>query len=244
MSYQLEICAFDLASAIAASKYPIARIELCGGFEVGGTTPSFACLQMAREQIAIPVYPIIRPRGGDFVYTEQEFEMMLREIDLCNELGFEGISTGVQNEDGSIDEERMMMIVQAAYPMGVTCHRVFDLTPDPLAAMNVLIRLGVERILTSGQQASALEGATLIRGLVEAANGQMEIMAGAGITSSIIGELAEQSGTNVFHATAKKMIPAYKRSSPIKETGSLAVLDEEELKKLIQKLNKHFGLSS
>lgn len=240
MSYQLEICAFDLASAITASKYPVTRIELCGGFEVGGTTPSFACLQMAREQIAIPVYPIIRPRGGDFVYTEQEFEMMLRDIDLCNELGFEGISTGIQHEDGNIDEERMAMIIQAAYPMGITCHRVFDMTPDPFAALDLLIRLGVERILTSGQQPSALEGADLIRQLVNRANGQIELMAGAGITSATISELADKSGTNVFHATAKKMIPAYRRPSPVKETGSIAVLDEEELNKLIQKLNARF----
>lgn len=240
MSYQLEICAFNLLSAINAAKYPIARIELCEGFEVGGTTPSYGFLQVAREQVSIPIYPVIRPRGGDFLYSDDEFEIMLRDIELCKSIGYEGVSTGIQNADGSIDTEKMRIVVETAFPMGVTCHRVFDSTPDPMAALESLIDLKVERVLTSGQKANALDGARLIQTLVEKANGEIEIMAGAGIKSSNIIELAEKSTTYVFHATAKKMIPGYKSQSPIIDRGELAILDEEELKKIIHNLNSYF----
>lgn len=240
MSYKLEICAFNLSSALNAAKYPITRIELCDGFEVGGTTPSYGMLVMTRNQVAIPVYPIIRPRGGDFLYSDEEFEMMLKDIELCKSLGYEGISTGVQLADGSIDEVRMKEIVKLAYPMGVTCHRVFDSTPDPFKALETLKNLKVERILTSGQQKTAIEGAKLIRELVEKAENEIEIMAGAGVLSSNIKSLAENSKTSIFHATAKKMIPAYQNPSPIIDAGKLAVLDEIELQLMIKELNQYF----
>ncbi len=235
MSYQLEICTFNIDSAIVAARYPVHRIELCTGFEVGGTTPGAGMLQVARQHIQVPVYPIIRPRGGDFLYSDIEFDSMLADIELCKHIGMDGIVTGVQLEDGTLDISRMKELIRAAYPLPLSCHRVFDGTPQPLEDMEALIELGVERILTSGQAAAAWEGIPLIRTLVEKSAGRIEIMPGAGITSKNLREIAAATGATVFHASAKKMVAANRTraSSPVEGREEMAVLDEEELQRLI-----------
>ncbi|MBO9633441.1 MAG: copper homeostasis protein CutC, partial [Chitinophagaceae bacterium] len=165
----LEICAYNIQSALTAEKAGADRVELCASAPEGGITPSMGTLTLTRERLSIQLYPIIRPRGGDFLYDDEEIAMMKQDILLCRAIGCEGISTGVQLADGNIDLERMKRIIEWAYPMNVTCHRVFDSTPDPFRSLEELISCGCERILTSGHAPSAPAGTELLRQLVETA---------------------------------------------------------------------------
>src|SRR5580693_6855393 len=158
----LEICAFNLPAALVAQGAGADRIELCAGAEEGGVTPSAGLIRMAREKLRIPVYPIIRPREGDFLYSEEEFRIMLRDVELCRGLGCDGVVIGMLLADGRVDQVRCGRLVETAYPMGVTFHRAFDRAADPFVALEAIIRIGCERILTSGQRPLAMEGSQLI----------------------------------------------------------------------------------
>ncbi|MFZ9719380.1 MAG: copper homeostasis protein CutC, partial [Chitinophagaceae bacterium] len=143
MSNLLEIAAFTIESAMAAEKAGADRIELCDNPQDGGTTPSYGMLVMAKECVSIPVFPIIRPRGGDFLYTEISFEMMRKDVKLCRELGFEGVVIGMLTKDGNIDEMNVSKLIALAYPMEVTFHRAFDRVRDPFDSLEKLISIGV-----------------------------------------------------------------------------------------------------
>ncbi len=202
----LEIAVFNIDSAIKAAVAGADRIELCDNAMEGGTTPSYGTLKLAREKISIPVFPIIRPRGGDFLYNDVEFEVMLKDVLLCKELGFEGIVIGILNADGSINKQRTLQLVECAYPLEVTFHRAFDRVTDPLKALEDIIDCGCQRILTSGQTPNALDGKDLIKQLIHQANNRIIIMPGSGVRSNNIKEIADTTGAVELHSSARKLI--------------------------------------
>lgn len=202
----LEICAASVASCIAAQEGGADRIELCDNLLEGGTTPSYATILTAREKVNIQLYPIIRPRGGDFLYDELEFGIMKKEILFCKQAGCDGVVIGLLTADGAIDKIRTTELVELAWPMGVTFHRAFDMTRDAFQAMEDIIETGCERILTSGQRNTAQEGASLIAELVTKAAGRIIIMAGSGVRANNIAELAQTTQAEEYHTTARSYI--------------------------------------
>ncbi|WEK33720.1 MAG: copper homeostasis protein CutC [Candidatus Pseudobacter hemicellulosilyticus] len=236
----LEVCAYNLPSALVAQHAGAARIELCDSAAEGGTTPSYGALVTAREKLHIPLYPIIRPRAGNFWYNAQELDIMKKDILLCKTLGCEGISTGVQLQNGKLDVDAMKRIAEWAYPMGLTCHRVFDVTPDPFEALEQLIDAGYERVLSSGQQRTAPEGTGLLARLVRAANDRIAIMPGAGIRAANIENLVRETGAKEFHASARKPIPdavTYLNPAVSGDYGAAWLANEAELRSILAVLN-------
>jgi copper homeostasis protein len=205
---KIEIAANSVASALAAQEGGAQRIELCAALEIGGLTPSHAQIALARDRIHIPMYVLIRPRCGDFVYDDLEFRTMLKDIETCVALGCDGVVIGALDERGYIDMDRCAEMISAAGKLGVTFHRAFDVSRDLRHALENIIALGCERVLTSGGEATALAGASLIRQLVEQANGRISVMPGAGINTTNIATLREQTGASEFHASAKRTLPS------------------------------------
>lgn len=198
----LEIAAGSLASALAAQEGGADRIELCGSLAEGGITPSLGTLAVVRERVHVPLYVLIRPRGGDFLYEEADFEIMRRDIETCVRLGCDGVVIGALNADGGVDP-RCRELVAAAGKLGVTFHRALDASADLKRSLDDVIALGCERVLTSGGCASALLGAQAIGDLAEQAAGRILIMAGAGIRSANLIEVARLSGAHEFHGSAR-----------------------------------------
>ena len=202
----LEIAVFNIQSSIIAANAGADRIELCENPADGGTTPSYGTLKTVRDKVSVPVFPIIRPRGGDFLYTQEEFEVMIRDVQLCKELGFEGVVLGLLNPDGSIDVPRTTMLVQLAYPLEVTFHRAFDRAARPSRALEDVIDCGCQRILTSGQVPNAFDGKLLIKQLVADAAERIIIMPGSGVRAGNIAALAAFTGATELHSSARKTI--------------------------------------
>ena len=240
MIYQLEVIAFTIESCIAAQSSGAHRIELCDNPGDGGTTPSYGFIKAARENVSIELYPIIRPRGGDFLYSNEEFEMMKTDVQLCKQLGCDGVVIGMLNADGSVDKVRCKELVELAYPLGVTFHRAFDRTNDAAKALEDIIEIGCERILTSGQKPNALEGAEIIAALIKQADERIIIMPGSGVRVDNIVELAKQTGAVEFHTSARTMIESKMefKSLTMNENLKAVALDEEEVKKIISLLGK------
>lgn len=205
----LEICCYSMECALTAQQNGADRIELCAAPQEGGLTPSLGVLKSVRQQVTIPVHPIVRPRGGDFCYTEGEFAAMLEDIRTIRDLGFPGLVTGVLNADGKVDMPRMRQIMAAAGPLAVTFHRAFDMCEDPLEAFENLRELGMARILTSGQQSSAEKGILLIRELIARTDAPI-IMAGAGVRAGNL-ELFLQAGVKELHSSAGQWVPSVMR---------------------------------
>ena len=205
----MEVCANGLSSALAAQQGGAIRVELCDNLLEGGTTPSYAQIKLAIEKLHIQLYPIIRPRGGDFLYTDLEFELMKEDILLCKSLGCDGVVIGMLLADGRVDKQRCATLIDLARPMKVTFHRAFDHSRDLKEALADVIDLGCDRILTSGGKPGALEGAAILKELIALAAGRIEIMPGAGIREHNIKEIINLTGASVFHATAKtRVLPA------------------------------------
>jgi len=204
----LEIAANSLASALAAQEGGADRIELCCALELGGLTPSHAQVALARERVRIPIYVLIRPRAGDFVYTEQEFETMQRDIEHCVALGCDGVVIGALDAHGDVDSRNCRELIRAAGAAGVTFHRAIDVSRDPRDALEAIIALGCERVLTSGAAADASTGAPVIRSLVEQAANRIIVMPGAGIGSGNVAAIRAQTGAREFHASARSALPS------------------------------------
>ena len=204
--YKFEICANSVASCIAAQEGGADRVELCAGIPEGGTTPSYGMILNARKNISIALNVIIRPRGGDFLYTESELQEMLYDIAVAKELGADGLVFGCLRPDGTVDKEAMKPLMEAAGDTPVTFHRAFDHSADPLQALEDVIELGCARILTSGCQPTALEGAPLLSQLVEKAAGRIIIMPGCGVKENNIAEIARLSGAREFHFSARESV--------------------------------------
>lgn len=203
MRYKVEIIAFTIESCAIIEQSGADRIELCDNPSEGGTTASYGMIKAAREKVAIPLFPIIRPRGGDFLYSADEFTIMKTDVQLCKDLGCDGVVFGLLRKDGRVDVDRTAQLVESAYPMEVTFHRAFDHCYDPFEALEQIIQIGCKRILTSGQKPVATEGAERIAELVKAADGRIIIMPGSGVRPTNIGELAKQTGAVEFHASMR-----------------------------------------
>lgn len=199
----IEIASSDHATTLSAVEGGADRIELCANLAEGGTTASYGTIKKCREDFKVELYPIIRPRGGDFLYSPSEIYIMQEDIKRCRQLGCDGIVIGLLKEDGSIDRKNTSLLVELAYPMGVTFHRAFDRCKDPFQAMEELIELGCERILTSGQKPSVADGADLVRELNEKAAGRIIIMPGSGVRKENIKWLYENTGCTEFHSSLR-----------------------------------------
>ena len=203
MKYLIEIATSDFLTTKSAIEGGADRIELCANLAEGGTTPSYAHIKKCREAFDIALFPIIRPRGGDFLYTKDEFEIMKNDIKLCKELGCEGIVIGLLNMDGTIDMTRASELIELAYPLEVTFHRAFDRCKDPFAALEELIEIGCQRILTSGQKPTVREGVELIAELNKKADDRIIILPGSGVRKDNIKMLAEKTGCIEFHSSLR-----------------------------------------
>ena len=206
MKFKLEICSGSVESAINAQLAGADRVELCDNLSEGGTTPSFGSIVSARDNLTIGLHVIIRPRGGDFLYSDSEYDIMRRDIESCSESGIDGIVIGLLRKDGTIDTNRTAKLVELAYPMSVTFHRAFDMCNDPFKGLEDIISTGAARILTSGQKNIVPEGVDLIRELVKKAGTRIIIMPGSGLDESNIAGMAKATGATEFHLTAQKMV--------------------------------------
>jgi copper homeostasis protein len=202
-TYIIEIATSDFITTKSAVAGGADRIELCANLAEGGTTPSYGTVKQCRESFDVLLYPIIRPRGGDFLYTEEEFSIMLQDIRLFKELGCDGVVIGMLNRDGRIDYDRSARLVETAYPLGVTFHRAFDRCRDPHEALEQLVEMGCERILTSGQLPTVSEGVELIAELNRKAEDRIIIMPGSGLRKENIKWLAEKTGCREFHSSLR-----------------------------------------
>ncbi|MBI5404084.1 MAG: copper homeostasis protein CutC [Ignavibacteriae bacterium] len=206
MIVKYEIACFDFESAMLAQKAGADRVELCSNQPEGGVTPSYGLIDLARKNLHIDLNVIIRPRGGNFVYTDSELNIMENDILVCKELGINGVVFGVLNEDKTIDKTVNSELVQIASPLATTFHRAFDETPDAMKALEDVIDCGFTRILTSGQKISAIEGTKLISGLIEAAGQKIIIMPGGGIRKENIKELIQITKAKEYHSSSTGII--------------------------------------
>lgn len=198
-----EICVDTVESAMAAQLGGAQRVELCDNLLEGGTTPSAGMIALTRQQLTIDLNVIIRPRGGDFCYSDLEFAVMQYDIEQAKRLGANGVVIGLLNPDGTIDKVRTAALIDLARPLSVTFHRAFDMAADPQQALEDLITLGVDRLLTSGQESSALEGLDLITALVAQAAERIIIMPGGGINDRNVMKIVQHSGVQEVHMTAR-----------------------------------------
>lgn len=201
-----EVCVDSVEGALAAQAGGAQRVELCDNLVEGGTTPSLGMIQVARRHIAIGLQVIIRPRGGDFYYSDLEFEVMRQDILSAKAAGADGVVLGLLNRDGSIDLPRTQALVDLARPLNVTFHRAFDVCRDVEAALEGLCQIGIDRVLTSGQQPTASAGADCIARLVRQAGERIHIMAGGGINEANVAELARKTGVPEIHFSARQWI--------------------------------------
>ena len=200
----LEGCVDCHASAVTAGQAGADRLELCANLAIGGTTPSPALFRQVRRDCAIPVNVLIRPRFGDFLYSPAEVEEMEACICQFRDLGANGVVLGALTPEGALDEAVMARLIEAAGDLEVTLHRAFDMTRDPLEALETAVRLGCRTILTSGQQRDALAGADTLRALQERAAGRIAIMAGSGVRKENIREIHRRTGVQVYHTTGRR----------------------------------------
>ena len=236
MKRTLEICCDSVASAIKAFEAGADRIELCENLAQGGVTPSAAKIRLAKAKIGIPVFVLIRPRKADFLYSDLEFEIMLEDIRQARAMGADGIVSGVLHPDGSIDEERTRQMVETAHPLPFTFHRAFDMCRDPLAAIDLLASLGVRRILTSGQQPTAMEGRDNLRRFAQYAADRITIMACGELLPDNIAAISAIEGLSEFHSAARMEVVSQMAYHGGVNMGDEAVMDEFRWQEVDEKL--------
>ena len=238
MSALLEIAVFNIESAFAAANAGADRLELCENPYDGGTTPSYGFLKNVAENISIPVFPIIRPRGGDFLYSQAEFKQICYDIELCKDLGFKGVVSGLLLADGTIDHKRTSALVTLAGSMQFTFHRAFDRAVHPLQALETIIETGAHRILTSGQVPNAFDGKEMIQQLVLQSNDRIIIMPGSGVRSNNIKALQTFTGAKELHSSARVNIPSRMQFHQISMLEQLinTEIDTQEIKSMKQLL--------
>lgn len=205
----VEVCANGVESCLAAQEGGADRVELCAGIPEGGTTPSYGEIMVARRVLTTTrLHVIIRPRGGDFLYSDLEVERMAADITVCRELGVDGVVFGCLRADGTIDVERNRYLMDCASGMSVTMHRAFDRTADPALALEQVIELGFDRILTSGQQPQAIQGVDLLAKLNRQAAGRITLMAGSGVNEQNIRTIRDVTGLHEFHFSGRESRPS------------------------------------
>ncbi len=204
----IEVCVEGIDGLLAAQAAGADRVELCASLLEGGITPSFGTVKEALSLAIIPFHVIVRPRGGDFLYSDGEYRSMLADVEALRDLGVAGVVVGCLRADGTIDEERMAELARRAGPLNVTCHRAFDMTRDPAEALEALIRCGIGRVLTSGQRDTAIEGASLLAQLVAQAAGRIIILGCGALDPSNIGAVRNQTGLSEMHFAALHDVPS------------------------------------
>jgi copper homeostasis protein len=244
----LEVCTDSVMSALEAQKGGADRVELCANLDMGGTTPGISTIRMARKNLETGLFVLIRPRAGDFLYSDMELEIMKEDILAAREAGADGVVFGILTPKGQVDMKRTTDLITLARPMQVTFHRAFDMTRDPFQSLEDIISLGIERILTSGQKKSAIQGASLIRLLVDQAGNRIGIMPGGGISETNIRQLAFQTGAAEFHASLRKYVLSEMEfrneevclgDNPCKEYETM-ITDTDHVKK-VKDILEHFG---
>lgn len=245
--FTLEVCANSVESAINAQKGGANRIELCENLYVGGTTPSFGCIAETLNQLTIPVHVLIRPRPGDFVYSDMEFRQMLSDIEICKKMGAKGIVCGILKCNGTLDKDRTKELVWAAKPLTFTFHRAFDIMPEPLKAFDEIMECGCNLLLTSGQKSKAIDGAELIKQLITIGGNQIKLIAGGGINQNNILELA-QLGVTQFHMSGSEIIARYNSNhtglsfvSDLLPENTIQVTNAETIANAMAKLKQYFN---
>ncbi|GAB4025921.1 copper homeostasis protein CutC [Spirosoma koreense] len=237
----IEICAYSLDSCLTAQRAGAGRVELCGGLAEGGTTPSAGLIQLVRQHLTIPFYVMIRPRGGDFLYTKNELAVMKADIEMAKTLGADGIVLGMLQPNGTVDELRTRQLIELADPLPVTFHRAFDMTRDPLEALEAVIRTGAVRILTSGQQQTVELGLPILDQLVRKAANRIEIMAGAGVNGNNAALLIE-TGVDALHLSGStkedsRMVyrqPLVSMATSLPSEYEYVEADEEKIRAVIR----------
>lgn len=204
----LEICANSIASAMAAQAGGADRIELCENLNAGGITPGFGTMTLVRKLLQIPVHVLIRPRPGDFLYTDAEFACMKMDIHACKEMEINGVVLGILKKDGHVDTERCAELLELARPMSVTFHRAFDLCADPFRALEEIIDMGFDRILTAGQESNVTAGALMLHQLGNKAGERISIMPGSGVNAENVHLILDASGAKEIHLTAGHYLPS------------------------------------
>ena len=243
MPHKLEIIGFNIESCMAAQDAGADRIELCASPGEGGTTPSYAFIKEARKKLNIDLYVMIRPRGGDFLYTNEEFEIMKNDVMACKQLGCDGIVTGILMEDGKVDKERCKELLEYAYPLEATFHRAFDRVADPYEAMEDIIDLGFERILTSGLVPKAIDGKETLSALIKKSAERIIIMPGSGVNASNIISIAKSTGAKEFHSSASYYAESNMKyhNSLMNESLQHIAVNKEEVKAMVELLKKYGG---
>jgi copper homeostasis protein len=218
----IEIVVYNIDSALKAQEGGADRIELCDNPGEGGTTPSYGTIESVRQNVNLDVFVMIRPRGGDFLYSNYEFHCMKRDIDQCQKLSADGVVFGILNADGTLDKKRCKELIDRARPMKVTCHRAFDMTRDPFQTLEDCIEVGFNRILTSGHQTAASKGTALIAELVKKANGRIAIMPGSGVNEETVEKIVNETRAKEIHfsATAFRESAMQYRNMAIASMGS------------------------
>lgn len=243
----LEICANSINSALAAQNGGAVRVELCDNLKEGGTTPSAGQITLARKLLHIKLYVLIRPRSGDFLYNDIEYQTMQADVRYCIEAGCDGIVIGILKADGTIDKERNLELIRMAkqFGLGVTFHRAFDMCADYYQALEDVIELGCERILTSGGKTTAMEGSATLAHLVQKAAGRISIMAGAGVNEHNVTDLIHFTGVQEVHSSARSIITSQMEfrknhismGDTMREEYNFDQTDVERVKKLAKLIN-------
>lgn len=239
---ELEICANSFESALAAQKGGAQRIELCQELALGGITPSHGLVEKVIQELEIPVFMLTRPRSGDFMYSESEFDVMLRDIAFAKAAGVQGIVSGVLNADFTIDEERTKQLIDESGALPFIFHRAFDWTPDPEKALETLIELEVYRVLTSGQQANAVTGFDMLKKLLKKAAGRIGILPGGGISTENI-HLFKKAGFTEVHASASSLRKGFEHQVPMHNSADvdrhqLRYSDVAKIESILAKIKK------
>ncbi|XP_076103438.1 copper homeostasis protein cutC homolog isoform X1 [Mytilus galloprovincialis] len=204
----MEVCADSVLSAVNAEKGGAIRVELCSNLAEGGTTPSAGLLKVVKSRLKIPIYVMLRPRGGDFFYSDDEFEVLMEDLKLLKTIGADGFVFGFLNSNGTIDKDRCKEVIDAIRPLAATFHRAIDTTVDIMTALEVVIKIGFTRVLTSGGCSTALEGLPIISEMICKAKGRIIVMPGGGINENNISRVLQQSKAKEFHCSARTSRPS------------------------------------
>lgn len=235
----LEICVDTVKGAIDAARLGADRIELCDALGIGGTTPSGGMMKAAAK-LGVPIYAMIRPRGGDFIFNFEDMDVMLHDIDRARQYGISGIVIGITYENGALDHQKLKKLIDHADGLGVTLHRAFDVTPDTSEALEAAIELGIERILTSGQRETAIEGALKIKSVIDQADGRISIMPCSNINPTTAESLFKIFKTSEIHSSCRTQVQSpYLKSAPSMAPGddfSRHITDPVKIKALVDYL--------
>jgi len=247
MIFTLEICSNSTQSALNAQEAGAKRVELCANLWESGTTPSYGSIKKAREVLAIELFVLIRPRGGDFIYSDIEFDILKEDIVACKQLGVDGIVSGVLNADNTIDIERTRELIELSKPLPFTFHRAFDITPDLFQSLKELILLKADRVLTSGGMNSATNAIDVISKLNEIAGGKIGILPGGGIDETNIQDLFTTKCSE-FHLTGSEIYTSKAQKVSLKLNGTDSIPESDyslssvkKIQKVVSKLNHHFS---